>query len=135
MQNNTFQEAVCAHWQCPSSEYSDRVLACCYVSHARPFLGLIKRFCPGTLALDYYLIELVGRTRDADELDTELDRFHYDYPSEGLLRMVLDCRVSGRLLLRLGSTVWRKEPLPNAEIRKRGMGWDDRQNDSHSNRC
>jgi hypothetical protein len=90
----TFQEAICAHWQCPPEAYPERVLAHCYYRHARPFLGLIKRLFPATMALDYYLIELVSHAKDMDELHAECDGFRYDHPHRGLLRWALRCRPS-----------------------------------------
>jgi hypothetical protein len=106
---DTFQKAVCAHWQCPPEEFRDRVLAHCYHRHARPFLGLIKRLFRSSTTLDYDLIDMVGRTDEARELRREYDLFRHDHRPQGLLRGVFRCRVSGKALMRLAHTVWRTE--------------------------
>ena len=96
-----FKEIYCAETGCPETDFVRRVFWQCLHPHARWVAPLIDATSPHFFAADRELIELVGRLRSTDQLQSEIRDFVTDDRNRHWWRRRAQLRVSTQRLRRL----------------------------------
>lgn len=92
-----FQLLVCQRFNCPTSEYEDRVFRECLYWHARLLAPVVRRLKPEFFAEDFKFIRYLGASTGLREVGADLMNFRDANSGESSFwRTVLKIRVSGR---------------------------------------
>jgi hypothetical protein len=88
---------VCQRFNCPTSEYEERVFRNCLYWHARLLAPVVRRLNPGFFAEDFKFIRYLGESASFREASVDLVNFHdANLGNRSFWRTALRFRVSGR---------------------------------------
>ncbi len=105
MAARTLREHYCEVFNCSTQEFSERVFWQCLPPQSVSLARLIRTVNGSFFRPDLELIEQVANSTSVDDVHAEIEEFRYHHPPAGLLRRVLQVRVSGERLLQLSAKV------------------------------
>jgi len=102
-----FKERFCAYANCPPEKYVERVaVRCMHPEH--PWLArLYFLWDKESFASDLEMIQRLATTTSFGEFKSEMQTWRSGHPSKDLIRKEWKLRVSGKMLLKLASRVFR----------------------------
>ena len=101
---------VCQRFNCPTSEYEERVFRKCLYWHARLLAPVVRRLNPGFFAEDFKFIRYLGASTGLREVITDLMNFRdANLGQASFWRTTLKIRVSGRKASRLAQQLFAAE--------------------------
>jgi hypothetical protein len=104
-----FRELFCEQQNCLPEAYEIRLFWACLRPHTVPLAKLLWAFNRRRFRSDLELLRRVGNTTTTRALKNELEDYRHTHPPRGLLRKHLRVRVSGRMLLKLGASLFNQE--------------------------
>lgn len=108
--NRPFQARFCDFLQCSSEDYEGQLFKRSLHQHARPIAGLLRRLNPDFFQEDVALIRDLANAHSHGEVLTELNRFYgRNVRDRNWLRKTLSLRISGKRILRLSRTLFRRQ--------------------------
>lgn len=103
----TLKSIFCRQFNCPPSEYEDRIFKKLLYRHARPLAGLVRKLNPDFFKEDIKFLHYLGEAEDYFEAAASIADFRGANVSRGHnLRRFLRIRVSGRLAGRLVKNIF-----------------------------
>ncbi len=92
-----FQLLACQRFNCPTSEYEERVFKKCLYWHARLLAPVLRRLKPDFFMEDFKLIRYLGASTDLRDAIVDLMNFrNANLGKPSFWRTTLKIRVSGR---------------------------------------
>ncbi len=109
-----FQLLACQRFNCPTSEYEERVFKKCLYWHARLLVPVVRRLKPDFFAEDVKFIRYLGASTGLREVDADLMSFRdANLGRPSFWRTTLKIRVSGRKASRLAQQLLAAEREAN----------------------
>jgi hypothetical protein len=97
-----FQSLYCERFNCPPSEYEERVFKSCLYWHAKLLAPLILRLKPHFFELDFKFIRQLGKSAGFREILEDRNNFrHANNANHSFWRITCRMRVSGPKATRL----------------------------------
>ena len=102
MAKHNFQLLVCQRFNCPTSEYEEKVFRKCLYWHARLLAPVVRRLNPDFFTEDFKFIRYLGESTSLRETNADLMNFRdANLGKPSFWRTTLKIRVSGRKASRL----------------------------------
>ena len=107
MKRQEFQLLVCQWFNCPTSQYEERVFEECLYWHARLLAPVVRRLRPDFFAEDFKFIGYLGTSTGLREVSVDVANFRDANAGEqSFWRSTLRLRVSGRKASRLAQQLF-----------------------------
>jgi hypothetical protein len=103
----TFRQAFCAHIKCSDDVFEDKLFWRCLPPLIRPLAVLIELLNPAFFMAEFEVIRAVGEAKVLEDIVAEANKLHdTQHLRVGFLRGTLKVRVSGRRMVKIGTSVW-----------------------------
>ena len=107
MHRQEFRLLVCQRFNCPTSEYEERVFRKCLYWHARWLAPVVRKLMPNFFAEDFKFIRYLGASTGLQEVSADLMNFRDANSGEpSSWRPTLKIRVSGRKARRMAKQLF-----------------------------
>ena len=104
--NGDFISLYCQKFNCPRPKFAKEVLRACLFPQMAGFGRLILAVKPRFFEVDFALIQKIQHTHSYEQLEREAEYHELKNAPEGLLRLVLNVRLSKQQLLNLARALF-----------------------------
>lgn len=104
-----FRSAFCERFKCGEEVFEEKLLWCCLPPTAKPVAFVVELVNPTFFAGEFEIIRAVGEATDLEDIVAEANKLHDTlHLRKGFLRGTLRVRASGRRLVKVASSIWKR---------------------------